>query len=108
MTDTISAEQTVSTLIDNAKVVEQQGNYAAAEELFKAAKTLTKKLLGVKHVLYIDCLYHLAVCNQKQNRSAIARDLVIHSLESINDIVTDIHSDMRWQAAFHLLAELSC
>jgi hypothetical protein len=107
MTEEITAEQTLSNIIDKAKALELQGNFEAAEQLFKSARLLTKTILGVKHLLYVDCLFHLAICNRGQGRTVCARELVIHCLKLINEMVEDVNHDWRWQTAFHLLAELS-
>jgi hypothetical protein len=108
MTDTISAEQSVSNLIEIAKGFEKRKKYELADQVLQAAKTLMEPTLGTSHALYMDCLYHLAFCNQKLERSAVGRDAIIHYMELLNHIVTDIHSDARWIQAFHLLEELSC
>jgi hypothetical protein len=108
MTDTTSAEQSVFNLIEIAKEFEKRKKFELADQVLQAVKTLMEPTLGTTHSLYLDCLYHLAVCNQKLGRSAIGRDAIIHYMELLNHIVADIHSDTRWVEAFHLLGELSC
>ena len=108
MTDTISVEKTVSNLFEIAQGFEKQRKHALAEQVFHAAKTLLESTHGATNPLYMDCLLHLALCNQKLGRSASGRDAVIHYMELLNLTVTDVHADERWSRAFHLLEALSC
>jgi hypothetical protein len=108
MTDTNSAEQSISNLIEIARGFEKRKKYELADQVLHAVKTLMEPTLGTTHALYMDCLFHLAFCNQKLGRSGIGRDAIIHYMELLNHMVTDIHSDERWVRAFHLLGELSC
>jgi hypothetical protein len=108
MTDTMIFEKSVSNLIEIAQGFEKRKKYELAEQVFHAAKTFIEPTLGTTHALYMDCLLHLAFCNQKLGRSASARDAVIHYMELLNLTVADVHSDGRWIQAFHLLEGLSC
>jgi hypothetical protein len=65
MTDTISVEKTVSNLFEIAQGFEKQRKHALAEQVFHAAKTLLEATHGTTNPLYMDCLLHLGLCNQK-------------------------------------------
>jgi hypothetical protein len=80
MTDTNSAEQSISNLIEIARGFEKRKKYELADQVLHAVKTLMEPTLGTTHALYMDCLFHLAFCNQKLGRSGIGRDAIIHYL----------------------------